>query len=298
MEFNDQLGDLVGSPVTVTEEAIEACRTKDQFGALVYELYKEAGGLVCVTSSTFIGYEGDAIRFDRNQAICAGLLVRISKFMLSVVKLSAGIEHGETVQVLNRCIIESTVNLRYLLLRDDEDIYDRFVKNSFVAERELYDMIQENIEARDGEQLAIEQNMLKSILQKCESSGVTIEEVGLRAGGWGGSFRDRLSALGLDERAYTVFQGIPSHAVHGTWMDLLNTHLIRREDGFEPDLDHLRTDGELLSPIGIFVVEAAREYLNKYFDLADAEPLRQRLDSVQERLLKVEVSRNDWQAID
>ena len=298
MEFADEIERLIGPPVEVTKETLDACKANEQFGPLVYELYREAARIVCLGSAAYFGCSGSLQKFDRNQAISSALLVRISKYMLSAYKLSTDIEHGETVEALNRCIIESTVNLRYLLLRDDEDIYDRFVKNSFVAKRELYDMIQENIEARDGEQLAIEQNMLKSILQKCESSGVTIEEVGLRAGGWGGSFRDRLSALGLDERAYTVFQGIPSHAVHGTWMDLLNNHLIRREDGFEPDLDHLRTDGELLSPIGIFVVEAAREYLNKYFDLADAEPLRQRLDSVQERLLKVEVSRNDWQAID
>ena len=282
----------------MTEEVIDACRTNERFGALVYELYKEAGGLVCATSAAFSGDKGDAVRFDRNQAICAGLLVRISKLMVSVVKLSADTEHGETVMALNRCIIESTVNLRYLLLKDEDEVYDRFVTSSLFAERELYDMIQGNIEAKDGEKLVVERGMLESIEDTCEQSGVVIEEINPRAGRWGGSFRDKLTALGEDSLAYTVLQQITSHAIHGDWVDLVKNHLMPKDSGFEPNYDHLSTDGELLGPIGIFVVEAAQDYLGKYFDRLDAEPLLQRLNSVQERLIEVKASRQDWQTVD
>lgn len=287
----------MGPPVEITDEMLEACRADDQFGALVYELYKEAGGLVCISSAVYFGDTADAIKLKRNQAICAGLLVRIAKYMVSAVKLSADIEHGETVHALNRCIIESTVNLRYLLLKDDDEVYDRFVKNSLVAERELYDVIQENIEERGGEQLAIEKSMLTSIEDTCEQSGIVVEEINPRPGSWGGSFRDKLTALGYDWPAYTVLERIPSHAIHGDWVDLVKYHLLSKGDGFEPNYDRLNTDGELLSPIGIFVVEAARDYLRKYFDLPDAEPLQQRLDSVQERLRRVESARQDWDIV-
>ena len=282
----------------VAEEVIETCRTNEQFGALVYELYKEAGSLVCVTSAAYFGDKGDAIKFDRNQAICVGLLVRISKLMVSVVKLSADIEHWDTVMALNRCIIESTVNLRYLLFKDDDRVYDRFVISSLGAERELYDMIQEEIRARGSEKLTIEQNMLRSIEDTCQQSGVAVEEVNRKAGNWGGSFRDKLTALGEDSLAYTALQRIASHAIHGDWVDLVKNHLVPKDSGFEPNYDRLRTDGELLGPTGIFVAEAAKEYLGKYFDQPDAEPLLQRLDSVQEKLLKVEASRPDWQTVD
>ena len=132
---------------------------------------KKLEGLVCVSSAIHFGDTADAIELKRNQAICAGLLVRVAKYMVSVVKLSADIEHGETVQALNRCIIESAVDLRYLLLKDDDEVYDRFVKTSLVAERELYDMIQGNIMAKGGGQLAIEQGMLNSIKGTCEAVG-------------------------------------------------------------------------------------------------------------------------------
>ena len=297
MSLRDDIERLAGPPVQATEDVLETCRSNGAFGPLVFELYKETGRLVCVSTGAYFGPPGVAMKLDRNQAICAGLLVRISKYMLSAVKLSADIEHGETVEALNRCIIESAVNLRYLLLKDDESIYDKFAKNSLAAERELYDIIQGNIRSRGGEQLVIEQSMLKSIANTCQKSRVAVEDIDPKAGGWGGSFRDRLTALGFDWTAYTVLVGIPSHAIHGDWVDLVLNHLLQKEDGFELNLNHLRTDGELLGAVGFFAIEAARQYLDRYFGRHALEPLYERLESVQERLMRVETSREDWQVV-
>ena len=264
----------------------------------MYELYKEAIRLCVISSSAYIENTEDTIKMKRNQAICAGLLVRISKYMASVAKLSAGIEHGETVQALNRCILESAVNLQYLILKDDDQIYDRFVRNGLRAERELYDIIQENVKSRDGNVLTIEQSMIISIMETLEQSGVKVEDVKLKAGDWAGGVRNRFEAIGLDWRAYTSLARIPSHAIHGDWVDLLKNHLRPKGDGFEPVPDHFQTDGELLSPVGILVLEAVQKYLERYFDHHSAQLLRTRLDSLQERLLKVESSRPDWQVVD
>ena len=152
-EFHTNIENHIGPPIEITDEMIQACRERGQFGALLFDLYRETGGVLTVTSAAYVGYPGNTIKLQRNQAICVGLLVRISKYMLSVVKLSSNIEHGETVQALNRCIIESIVNVRYLLLKDSETVYDRFVKNGLRAERELYDIIHENIESRTANNL-------------------------------------------------------------------------------------------------------------------------------------------------
>ena len=297
MEFNTDMESHIGPPVDVTEEVLQACREKGQFLFLWVDLYKETGRLLTITSAARIGYTGDTVILERNQAICAGLLLRITKLMTSVVKLSSDIEHGEAVEVLNRCIIESIINVRYLLLKDSDTVYDKFVKNNLRPERELYDSISENISLRDGKRLAIEESMLESILTKWQSSGVTVDEINPKAGSWGGSLQDRMKALGFEGKAYTVLQGIPSHAVHGTWMDLLNNHLLRREDGFELRFDHLQTDGELLMPVALLVAEAAKEYLDKYFGRQYAEPLYNRLESIQAGLMKVATATEDWRVV-
>ena len=77
---------------------------------IVFELYKEA--LSVVNLAAHLLSEADAAKggWPRNQAICAGLLIRISKFMLVVTALSADGNRGEVVQALNRSILESAIN--------------------------------------------------------------------------------------------------------------------------------------------------------------------------------------------
>ena len=295
--LTDDIDRLIGPPVEVNEEVLDACLEKDQFGSLFYALYKETVGLVRICGSVFQGHETSGIKLRRNQAVCVGLLVRVYKLMMSVLKLSSGVEHGEVVQALNRCIIESTINLRFLLSRNDSELYDRFIKASLSADIELYNQIQSNITGRGGKQFVIEQGMLQSIKRLCELSGVAVENVDLKAGAWGGSLKDKAEAVGIGP-GYVALQRIPSHAVHGTWVDLVKNHLTPKGGGLEPNFEWTRTDGKLLSPIAILVIEAVREYLNTFFDHPSSDPLHRRLVSLEERLIRVESSRHDWEMLD
>ena len=45
--------------------------------------------------------------------------------------------------------------------------------------------------------MEIEHGMLQSITRTCENSDVKIEDIDTKAGSWGGSYRDRLEAIGL-----------------------------------------------------------------------------------------------------
>ena len=296
-DLASEIEEQMGPPIQITEEALAAARESGNFGLLVFELYREGGILVTLCASIQMADTTEQVRFGRNQSICVGLLVRISKLMNSSMKLSSGIEHGETVQILARCIIESSINLLYLLLKgDDEETYDRFVKNSLRPEGELHELILSNIKKRGGNPLLIEQGMLRSIEDTLSISGVKLEDVGKRAPPWGGSFRDRLEALGLGE-GYAAIQMVPSHAVHGDWVNLVKSHLTPRDGGFEPDLDWMKTEGELLGATALVASRAAAEYIKTYFEEAAFSPLEDRLLDLLDRLQKVEKSRPDWQEV-
>ena len=294
-ELQNQMDEILGHAVQVNDAVIRACQERDEFGGLSFALYKEAISMVWVTCNTY--YEtGDGPTMNRNQAVCAGLLSRISKIMVSVAKLSSGEEHGEVVQILNRCILESSVDLQYLLKKDDDTVYERFVKFGLKAERELYDTIQENITKRNGQELEIERDMLRSIARTCENSGMRIEEIDPRAGNWGGSYRDKMDAIGLGH-AYPTFQGMISQAVHGSWSDLVRNYLTKNDTGYEPKPDHTHTDGKLFGPIAHFATNATKAYIDRFFDSRDAEPLVSRLDDLQQRLALVEASRPGWEPV-
>ena len=292
-ELRNEIDEMLGPPVQVDDDLIRSCQERNEFGGLSFALFKEATGLVWVTCNTY--YEtGDGFTTTRNQAVCMGLLSRISKLMASVLKLSSDVEHGETVQILDRCILESSIDLQYLLMKDDGTVYDRFVRVGLKSERELYDIIQENIRNRNGQELEIERDMLRSITRTCEHSGVKIEEIDLRAGSWGGSYRDRMTGIGLGE-GYPIFQGMASQAVHGSWSDLIRNYLNKSDTGYEPKPDHTQTEGKLFGPTALFATNAARVYIDRFFDPRDAEPLVQRLDDLQLRLALVEDSRPGWE---
>jgi hypothetical protein len=107
-----------------------------------------------------------------------------------------------------------------------------------------------------------------------------------KPGDWGGGLRERLKALGKEDR-YVSVQRTPSHAVHGTWVDLFNSHLEYdgATDTFVPQPNFSWVDARALGPVAMLVLEAARCYLEKFFsDKAGHATIRARLDDVERRL--------------
>jgi hypothetical protein len=170
----------------VDVKPIYECKTLHESGGIAFDLYKEAARVVAFAAHLLDEATAAKGGFTRNQAICAGLMVKISKFMLAVIQLSTGDDRGEIVQALNRIIFESAVSLEFLVLSQDGKYFDQFVDFSLGPERELYDQIQANIQARAGEVWPIEERLLGSIGYMCSASGVKIEEVQKKTQGLGG----------------------------------------------------------------------------------------------------------------
>lgn len=260
--------------------------------AMAFELYKEA--LSVVNLAGHILDEQSVARggWPRNQAICAGLLIRITKFMLVVTQLSAKGNRAEVVFALNRSIMESAINLEFLVRSSDERYFDQFVRFSLGPERELYDVIQANVAARKGDFWPIEKRMLESINDVCTASGVKIDDVARKYGDWGGGIRERLKTLNKEEQ-YLSMQRVPSHAVHGTWVDLYKNHLEynARADVYSPEPGFSWVDARLLGPIALMVLDAVKPYLERFFpDIDESRRLQERAADLQRRILEVDAA--------
>jgi hypothetical protein len=260
----------------------------EKINEVAFELYKEAVSVVNLTAHLLDEAASAKGGWPRNQAICGGLMIRISKFMVVVTQLSAGGNRAEVVTALNRSIMESATNLEFLVSANDDKYFDQFVNFSLGPERELYDIIQANIEARGGEMRPIEQRMLESITDVCHASGVKIEEVDRKSRDWGGDVRQRLKFINKEVR-YVATQRLPSHAVHGTWVDLYMNHLEydSKADVFNPDPDFSWVDERLLGPIAVIVLEATRCYLERFFlKIPESRLLLGRIDDLRNRILE------------
>jgi len=88
-EKNSPLHDMLGALTLIDADILRKCERNTDFTRLAFELYKETGVTLAVAAHCYITADPAEKGFERNQAICAGLLVRISKFMISVVQLIA-----------------------------------------------------------------------------------------------------------------------------------------------------------------------------------------------------------------
>ena len=257
------LSELTGNYTDVSSIKKENCTE------LAFYLFRETAILVILVSSILKSIDDDNKALPRNQAICAGLLVRIMKFMGAVLSLMIDRvrDHGEVIMATNRCIIESSINLKFFCDKASEQDFDLFVKSGLGPDKELFDNIQENISNR-GHELPIETRMLRSINNLFRISGISDLTELDNIPRWK-SYKAILRELDL-ESAYASLQRIPSHLVHGTWPDLAMHHLEVIDDGFEPNLDSITPDSRLLCPTINLVLLSVKAYIEKYFSDVDA----------------------------
>lgn len=94
-----------------------------------------------------------------------------------------------------------------------------------------------------------------------------------------------------EEERYIGIQRLPSHAVHGTWVDLLKNHLEydAKTDVFSPDPRFSWVDARALAPIAIFVLEATKPYVERFFPgIPESKLVLDRIDDLHKRLIEAD----------
>ena len=238
----------------------EAHQTKN-FNPILFEIYKHVGilGVTCIQLQP----DSPDIRNvpPRHWALLIALLNRCCRLMLSNIALSHSGLHAETMRILERCITESAINVLWLCHKDDDALFDRYLADGTKSDLELRDLIECNVERRNGEQLVIEERMLRSIDRLVRSTGLTPEQIKTAPGL--PNFRQRLEALDFDEHHYLVFQKMGSHAIHGTWPDLLKFYLEWDEaERFSPSDHDARPHENQYIFICVLVLDAIRCFLD------------------------------------
>src|SRR3981189_2923110 len=99
-ERNSPVHDLLGTVTEINDEVLRGCTRSSDFSRLAFELYKETGIVLAVSSHSYSGETPGDEGLPRNQAICAGLLVRIAKFMIAVTQLVATSDSGDRGDVV------------------------------------------------------------------------------------------------------------------------------------------------------------------------------------------------------
>lgn len=256
MDFDDILGDPPKFDAALTEE----CREAKDFRPLYFEWYKFVA-MKCSLLST-IDLSTDCLKPipEVHRAVFVGLLSRCARLMCSNLKLSEENSYGETTRIIDRCIAESAVKIRWLCHKDSRESFVRYLANALKKDFDLQDTIWRNVADRAGDGVVIEKRMLGSIALTLEKSGLTEMEVidAKQLPDLATMFGD----LGLKDDLYTALQRMGSHSVHGTWTDLVANYLDRIDGRFYPQDHGIATQDVQYIVICRLVLWAMADYLH------------------------------------
>lgn len=276
--FNGDSDELWPDRHEIDLDALRASSNHDDYMGHAVELLKEVGVLTTLVAGTGV----DDAPLARNDAIQRGMLVRLSKLANSLLnETCAG--HGEQQLALSRQVLETVMNIIYLLGAGDEG-YDAFVYDALVAEKELEELIRNNVEERGGTTLPIEDRMLRSIGSTATAAGVDLETLPSKSKNKWPNVLERMRVLGFED-VYVLFR-LGSSAIHGGWSELYLHHLEEAGGGlFNPRFDHLPPRPEALTACGVAALGALGEYVSRQDPRID-DLFRPRLDDLRARIVE------------
>jgi hypothetical protein len=241
-----------------SEEVVAKLNDKNSFMDAYVELHKEViRTLWQVIDLKYCDENDSPITIDRDNAVLGGNLLRLNKLNLSFLQNFCD-NKLEICSIINRCLAETAINLKYLLLESNQ--IRNYIKNSLITEKELWTVIKSNIEERGEDASAIEVRMQKSILESFDQSDFELDDVN-KSSSWN-SFRSRANKVSID-MFYSVYYGISSHAIHGNWQDILSNNLKRVEGGFKLDLNWQKTGPQIIDGPIILSLDVMGAFIKK-----------------------------------
>jgi hypothetical protein len=246
---------------TFSEELVNECTNSKDFRPILFEWYKFVAIFCNIVAC--ISPESPALRKISSvyYAVLIGSLNRCLRLMLSNTRLSSTRKHGETTRLLDRSITETAIKIQWLCHKDNSDSFTRYLADGLKKDLLLKKQISGNIDSRNGNILVIENRMLSSIKNCVDLSGLTEQEINDAK-----KLPDLATMcddLGFNDVFYTGIQRMGSHAIHGTWSDLILNYL-RHEEGkglYPRDNDSDTQDVQFVVVIHL-VIDAMKSFLN------------------------------------
>lgn len=203
---------------------------ENEFNRVGVELFKEIGILNTTVSS---GSKYDAgsqkeVPFSKEEAVIAGSLVRYSKLGVAFIEQYAK-GRLETTMIMFRGLAETYVNLKFFLKYADAHTLRHFIKHSLQAEYQVLNILRENTSSKEILE-PIEKRIIATMRRAFDDADFDESEMN-SSSKWEKKIKARLAEI-INPQAYSLIYGMASHAIHGTWQDLVTCHLTKKDGGF------------------------------------------------------------------
>jgi hypothetical protein len=278
---------ILPEPPQVSEEQWAECKHTGDYRPILFEWYKFSASIGMIVAHIMpespVCKEFEPIKY----YVLAGLLNRCSRLMLSNVALSHTGKFGETTAIIDRCIFESTVKIRWFCENSEISNFHRYCADGLSAESALRGQILENIARRKGVTLPIEERMLASIKDHFAAAGLDSVSASKPLP----NLADMVKGLGEARILYITGQKLGSHHIHGTWPSLLFHYLEERDttEGFRFRVRghdcETHTNQYIIIPL--VLMSAIESYLAFLLHAPADEAFRGLLETTRAEILKV-----------
>ena len=273
-----------------SEDEMRRYRETGDYAPILFEWYKFVGSLCALVGH--IQRDSPAFRAipRLHYHVLIGLLNRCARLMLANVALSYEGRFGETTAIIDRCIFESAIKIRWLSTDPAQVKFTRYLADGLKTELEFKAQIEANIASRGGSELPIETRMLRSIGNHIAAAEMTEGEVKLAKKL--PNLASMMGELGIGRLFYIVFHKIGSHHIHGTWPSLL-THYLEEDDKgkpfeFAPRGHDCDMDINQFAVIPLIVLGAMRAYVQHTFEeCEDVAAFIRSFDGAKDEIMKV-----------
>lgn len=273
--------DFTRTKVDIKE--IKQYDSEDQYITLAIELFKEVAQITVIVTSIYnLDENNNPKKWNRNEAILGGLMVRISKLQRGMLEQLCE-DRLEIAMIIFRCLVESIINVIYLLKEKDDKLFNEFIEYSLREEKRLLNLIDLNIKER-GHEIFIETRMKKSIDRSFKTSSFTPNQVDeSKFKPWGETIYRRAKKIEMGDIYFYLFS-LPSHSIHGNWQDLITYHLDYENGIFTPRTQWSRTRPQPIFTITLLSGEINKQYLDEIIpDCYDKKQLNNILEDIIER---------------
>lgn len=156
--------------------------------------------------------------------VLVGLLARF-RSLLSLVLSSCERGEGEAAEIFLRCLADTNITIRWMLMQDDPTIFLKYKQHSSEQEKHAIDTLRSVVGEDAPDEVKRSVNREYSKLHR--TSGRWPELMDVTLGPWNDVSIGKMAKDlgGSDERKYTLVFGRASDAVHGSWRSLTRFHL-------------------------------------------------------------------------
>lgn len=288
------LTELWPSEYSADMSVLKISNNESEYNEAGFYYLRELAILTSICGNTYrLGSDNRPRNWTRNEAILFGSLIRASHLLKGYLS-EISQKRLETTLLFQRSICETLVNIMFLIKKNDENMYQEYIKYSLRFEKKLYKTILTNIAVR-GYELFIESRMKKSIEKAFYKSGIKIEDIDERSKpNWGGSIKDKFTFVGL-EHLYDPILGAFSHSIHGNWQDLLSHYLIYNDDGtFSPDIGS-KPKPQVICGLGIILCLTLTDFVKWMIpDCPDRKRLLNRISKIDNEVREVDSLHEDY----